>query len=319
MNISLSKITIITLLFIGGCSDRSLFTDPNDPGLGGFYTILSGEISGTLLKSKSPYYVTNNISVGAGITLNIEPGTILFFKANTGLYIKGGIRALGNLELPIIFKGVRDEWKGIHSSDPTDSLIFTFCNIQDVYLPIGSSSKYGAIETTNGNIVIKNCYFYYNYAQNGGALTLFNCNSEISNNIFYRNQSLDYGGAILSQNSSNKIINNTFYRNYCLNFGGAITLIDPVYEEIQNNIFYDNFSYRGDARIHFVSGDSTTIFEQYNFLAPDSLNPLFISSTDFHLQENSSCKDAGNPATEFNDADGSRNDQGAYGGLNGDW
>jgi hypothetical protein len=319
MKFSLSKITIIVLLLFSSCSDRSLFTDPNDPGLGGFYTILSGEISGTLLKSKSPYYVTNNISVGAGTTLTIEAGTILFFKAKTGFFISGGIRAIGNKELPIVFKGVLDEWNGIHSTNPTDSLIFTFCRIQDVYLPIGSSFKYGAIETANANITLKNCYFYYNYAQNGGALALFNCNSAIENNIFYRNQSLDYGGAILSESSSNRIINNTFYRNYCLNFGGAITLIDPVYEEIQNNIFYDNFSYRSDARIHLVSGDSTNIFEQYNFLAPDSLSPSFISSTDFHLQEISPCKDAGNPSPEFNDADGSRNDQGAYGGLGGDW
>jgi len=319
MKFSLSKITIITLLIFSSCSDRSLFTDPNDPGLGGFYTILKGEVSGILLKSKSPYYVTNNISVSVGNQLFIEPGTIIYFKAKTGLHISGGIRAMGKRELPIIFKGVRDEWNGIHSTNPTDSLVFIFCRIQDVYLPIGSSFKYGAIETTDANIVINNCYFYYNYAQNGGALVLFNCNSEITNNVCYRNQSLDYGGAILSESSSTKIINNTFYRNYCLNFGGALTLIDPVYEEIQNNIFYDNFSYRGDARIHLVSGDSINIFEQYNFLAPDSLSPLFISSTDFHLQANSPCKDAGNPSPEFNDADGSRNDQGAYGGPGGDW
>jgi len=61
-----SKILIIVLLFIGGCSDRSLFTDPNDPRLGGVFTTIKGEISGTLLKSKSPYYVSENISVPAG-------------------------------------------------------------------------------------------------------------------------------------------------------------------------------------------------------------------------------------------------------------
>jgi hypothetical protein len=319
MKISLAKILIIALLFIFGCSDRSLFTDPNDPGLGGFYTIISGELSGTLLKSKSPYYVTNNISIDSGKTLSIEAGTIIFFKAKTGLRINGGIRAVGNKVLPIIFKGVRDEWNGIHSTNPTDSLIFIFCRIQDIYLPLSSDFRYGGIEISNANLIIKNCYFYYNYAQYGGALSLLYCNSEITNNIFNENESLDYGGAILSQNSSNKIINNTFYKNFCLNFGGALTVVDPVYEEIQNNIFFDNFSYRGDTRIHLVSGDSANVFEQYNFLDPDSLNPLFISNTNFHLQENSLCKDAGNPAPEFNDWDGSRNDQGAYGGADGNW
>jgi predicted outer membrane repeat protein len=319
MKFTQTKIAIIILLFFSSCSDRSLFTDPNDPGLGGFYTILSGEISGNLTKSKSPYYVTNTISIRSGLTVSIEAGTIIFFKANTGLNIDGGIRAIGNKEYPIVFKSVRDEWEGIHSANPSDSLIFIFCRIQDVYLPIGSQFKYGAIETKNANVFIKNCYFYYNYAQNGGALTLFDCNSEITNNVFYLNECLDYGGAILSKNSSNKIINNTFCRNFCLNFGGAIAVVDPDYEEIQNNIFFKNFSYLGDARIHFVSGDSTNVSEQYNFLDPDSLNPLFISSTDLHLQENSPCKDAGNPSPELNDADGSRNDQGAYGGPFGEW
>ena len=319
MKFSLSKITIIILLFLSSCSDRSLFTDPNDPGLGGNYTIISGEISGTLLKSKSPYYVTNNISIDSGKILSIESGSIIFFKAKRGFYINGGIRAIGNKELPIIFKGVNEEWDGIHSTNPTDSLIFIFCRIQDIYLPLSSDFRYGGIEISNANIIIKNCYFYYNYAQYGGALSLLYCNSEITNNIFNENESLDYGGAILSQNSSNKIINNTFYKNSCFNFGGALTVVDPVYEEIQNNIFFDNFSYRGDKRIHLVSGDSTNVFEQYNFLGPDSLNLYFTSPTDFHLLENSPCKDAGNPAPEFNDWDGSRNDQGAYGGPDGNW
>jgi hypothetical protein len=287
--------------------------------LGGIYTIISGKISGTLLKSKSPYYVTNNISIDSGKILSIEAGSIIFFKAKRGFYINGGLRAIGNKELPIIFKGVNEEWDGIHSSNPTDSLIFNFCRIQDIYLPLSSDFRYGGIEISNANIVIKNCFFYYNYAQYGGALSLLYCNSEIINNIFQENESLDYGGAILSQNSSNKIINNTFYKNFCLNFGGAITVVDPVYEEIQNNIFYKNFSYRGDTRIHLVSGDSTNVFEQYNFLGPDSLNLYFTSPTNFHLQENSPCKDVGNPSPEFNDVDGSRNDQGAYGGPDGDW
>jgi len=313
------KIMIIILLFFSSCSDRSLFTDPTDPGLGGIFTILGGELSGTLFKSKSPYYVTNSISISNGKILTIEAGTIIFFKANTGFYISGGIRAIGNKDQPILFEGVSEVWDGIHSTNPTDTLIFIHCGIQDVYLPVGSQFKYGAIETRNANLTVKNCYFYYNYAQYGGALSLLYCNAEITNNIFYFNESLDYGGAILSQNSSNRIINNTFYKNFCLNFGGAITIVDPIYEEIQNNIFFDNFSYRGDTRIHMVSGDSTNIFEQYNFLAPDSLNPLFISSIDFHLQENSPCKDAGNPSPEFNDSDGSRCDQGAYGGPFGDW
>lgn len=288
-----SKIAIIILVLLNSCSERSLFTDPTDPGLGGVFTVIKGELSEPLLKSKSPYYVSADISVTAGTTLTIEPGTLIFFKSDAGLYISGGIRAIGSKESRIVFEGFGTAWKGVHSENPTDSLIFIFCDIKEAYLPIGSDSKFGAIETSYANVVVKNCYFNYNYSQYGGGITLLYCNSEIINNIFFDNE--------------------------CLDYGGAITVVDPVYEEIQNNIFYKNFSYRGDTRIHFVSGDSIKIFEQYNFLDPDSLDPFFISETDYHLQENSPCKDAGNPTPEFNDWDGSRNDQGAYGGPKGNW
>jgi hypothetical protein len=320
MKLYVLKIIIILLVIIDGCADRSLFTEPGiDPGLGGIYTKISGEISGTLLKNKSPYLVTNNITVKESTILNIEAGTQIFFKEKTSLYIDGGLRALGTKEYPIVFRAFEFGWEGIHSYDPTDSLIFLFCSIEEVYLPQDNPLKYGAIETTNTNLQIKNCYFVDNYTQFGGALALFASSSEITNNIFYRNESVVYGGAILSQNSSNNIINNTFYKNYCLNFGGGLVLVDPVSEEIQNNIFFDNFSYLGDPRIELVSGDSTNVFEQYNFLAFGDMNPLFKSATDFHLQENSPCKNAGNPEPEFNDSDGSRNDHGAYGGASGDW
>jgi hypothetical protein len=314
------NIIILLMISLDGCADRSLFTEPViDPGVGGIYTEIGGEITGTLSKSDSPFLVTDNISVNTGTILTIEPGVVIFFRNQTGLYIQGGIKASGTKENRIRFQAFDEGWDGIHATDPTDSLIFNFCRVIDVYLPIASSLTFGAIDCENAKLIVRNCYFNYNYSNAGGGLALYNCNSEIINNIFDANDVLYYGGAILSQNSSNKIINNTFYDNYSSSYGGAIVLVDPVYEEIQNNIFFDNFSYSGDRRILLFSGDSANVFEQYNYMDPDSLNPLFISTTDFHLQQNSPCKDAGNPAPEFDDADGSRNDQGAYGGPGGNW
>ena len=104
-----------------------------------------------------------------------------------------------------------------------------------------------------------------------------------------------------------------------MNYGGGIVIIDPVNEEIQNNIFFDNRSYLGDPRIQIISGDSANVIEQYNFLAFDEMDPLFISPTDFHLSNESPCIDEGNPEPEYNDINGSRNDQGAYGGPYGNW
>jgi hypothetical protein len=43
------------------------------------------------------------------------------------------------------------------------------------------------------------------------------------------------------------------------------------------------------------------------------------SDDDVHLDAAGACVDAGNPSAAFNDADGTANDMGAYGGPYGDW
>jgi len=48
-------------------------------------------------------------------------------------------------------------------------------------------------------------------------------------------------------------------------------------------------------------------------------DPMFIGSSDYHLQNGSPCIDTGNPSATYNDSDGSRNDMGAFGGPIGNW
>jgi len=317
---SASKVIFSALLFFYGCADRDLFTGPNiDPGLGGSYTKISGTVSGILKKSNSPFLADEDLIVEANDVLTIEPGTLIYFKDGLSLHVSGEIEAIGTREFPITFTAFLNDWEGIHIDTPSGESKFNFCIIEKVYLDHDNPIKYGSISILSANVEIKNCVFQNNYTQFGGALAIESGNVLITNSVFYKNESVVYGGAILSDRSSNKIINNTFYKNYCLNYGGGIVLIDPVNEEIQNNILFDNRSYLGDPRIEIVSGDSANVIEQFNFLAFDEMDPLFVSSTDFHLSEDSPCIDNGNPAPEYNDFNGSRNDQGAYGGPNGDW
>ena len=49
------------------------------------------------------------------------------------------------------------------------------------------------------------------------------------------------------------------------------------------------------------------------------MDPIFWDDIYLTLYFTSPCRDAGNPDPVFNDYNGSRNDQGAYGGPLGDW
>jgi len=177
----------------------------------------------------------------------------------------------------------------------------------------------GAIEINNSNVVVENCTFKINSCIYGGGLFILNSGAVIKNNIFKDNDAEIYGGAMFLQNSETVIINNTIYRNTCFNYGGGIVLRDPLSTEIQNNIFFNNLSFTGDNRISIVAGDTSNVSKQYNYLAFGPMNPLFISNDNLHLSSDSPCINNGNPSSEYNDVNGTINDQGAYGGPLGDW
>src|SRR3990172_6639446 len=53
--------------------------------------------------------VTGNVTVAAGITLTIEPGTIVKFNSGTNLDINGVLDAVGNSSGKIVFTSYRDD------------------------------------------------------------------------------------------------------------------------------------------------------------------------------------------------------------------
>ena len=164
-----------------------------------------------------------------------------------------------------------------------------------------------------------NCIFRNNYSLQGDGLALINSTANIFNNIFIDNQSIAFGGAVLSFNSHTKIINNTFYNNHSLNHGGGLVLYNSKNDSVQNNIFFMNSGKMGDPRISTEYSDSSNYYLDYNLLSISSPFPGFISEVDLRLALGSICIDNGNPAEEYYDYNGSRNDQGAYGGPDGNW
>jgi hypothetical protein len=76
-------------------------------------TYVSGSVSGHWTIAGSPYIVTGDIIINPGSTLIIDPGVVVKFSLNTGLYVRqGDIKALGTAEQPIYFTSIDDNSVG---------------------------------------------------------------------------------------------------------------------------------------------------------------------------------------------------------------
>lgn len=75
---------------------------------------------------QSPYTVTCDVRVGAGVTLEIEPGVEVRFEAGTALEVSGTMLALGTESQPVVLIAAGPEpnpgdWAGILLENTTDS------------------------------------------------------------------------------------------------------------------------------------------------------------------------------------------------------
>lgn len=308
----------LAAVFFNACVERDFFIDDGaGPPVTGLFTEINGPISGTLLKRNSPYLIKTELRIDSATTLTIEPGVELYFEEGSFLLVNGELKAIGNMFYYIYFLPYRESWSGIKILNSDSKSYFQFCS----FFKINSSTTdlVGSIQILNSGVDFKNCYFESNNAYSGGAIGVINSTIDIRNVIFNLNQVSNSGGAIFSQNSNITLINNVFNKNKSMNPGGAVTIQLPGRTEIQNNIFYRNTANERLSHLQYLSSDSTNYIEQYNYIALENMDPYFISEFNFKLIYASPCKNAGNPDPVFNDIDGTRNDQGAYGGPYGYW
>ena len=321
MKLSLLFILFISMTIIYSCRENNKFTDVTNPSIGGNYTILKGNISGTLALENSPFLVMEDIHILNGETVVINPGVTLFFDEDKKLKVEGAIIAIGTSQEPITFTSYSQFWLGITIINSNDTSKFKFCIVQNVYKEIDDTMNSGAIEIDNANLIFENSVVKINSSVYGGGLSLAYSTGILKNNIFRENDAEVYGGAMMLQHSTAVIINNTIYNNSSFNYGGGIAILDPVSIELQNNIFYRNFSFsgEGDPNISIISGDSSSVRNNYNYLTIGTMDPKFISYENLHLSLQSPCIDNGNPDTIYDDFNNTRNDQGAFGGPGGNW
>lgn len=177
-------------------SDSILFTLPN--GMmqkvlliadGQNITVLKGKVISkeTTLTADRPYVIYDSIRIDSGITLNIQPGTTLYFHDKADMKIHGTLNALGTLEQPITFRGDRldnllptipydntaAQWGGIHIYPESENNMLDFCDIHggNYGIKVDATTKEKSLTLTNSivNNVAGNC------------LELVYCGAEIGN------------------------------------------------------------------------------------------------------------------------------------------
>lgn len=178
------------------------------------------------------------------------------------------------------------------------------------------------------DVTIDSCVFISNTATSGASIYVRTAtNVMISRCVSWHNSAGAYGGFMYACNHSPNltILNNTIVSNTSSLRAAGITLWDCPSADIRNNIVAYNqgacgvfVAYTADPSLEYNDVYANPFGNYSGVLAGTgsiSADPLLADTaqTDFRLLSGSPCLDAGDPAPQYNDADGSRNDIGALG------
>jgi hypothetical protein len=189
-------------------------------------TNVSGNITTntTWTKAASPYIISSNILISSGVTLTLQPGTIVKFNENYGFTINGELISNGNSSDSVYFisNSPSKNWKGITF---TSSSISSNVDVLDNYISgsiisytsiSSASSINGAIYTVNNSLLVKNSSIFNNTA-NG---INFSYDGSFSfNKIIVKDSKIvaNIGNGIsfdgYRMNGTFKVINNTISNN----------------------------------------------------------------------------------------------------------
>lgn len=240
------------------------------------------------------YIVSRSLAIPQGVTLTIEPGTILKFKQGTGISSAGSISAVGTSENPIIFTSSENglvSFEGIKfdNSDHTFKYMIVENLSCDYMFSISSYST--GIKPTISDCVIRNCdYSYLLHSYHGFSIDKCNvydngkqrygtfCQNlsgethPNSTNCSIVNNKSSYGLSVPSENSN--IMNNRYGSNIC----------NLYYYDSSPNVIRttDYFGSQRDDIIHEGIFDINNPSKQVGFGMVDITDALRRPSTEAH-------------------------------------
>jgi parallel beta-helix repeat protein len=279
-NLFLSTIIALTVV-LSGCYN---FEDTTGPTVN--YTPISGQISGVLELTDSPYSITASSTVPAGSSLIVEPGVEVCFDGFYTLTIEGTLIAESTPDNFIVFNSTvtnrvrpRGNWQGLVFTNPSEVSVLNYCIVRDAALYVdGEEEVQGAIHCDGSSPVIRKCLLVGNgynaiFADNGSTPYIDGCT--ITGNA-YSGLKCDNGSNPILRNSI--IVTNDDYGVFA-NLGSASA---PILEYCD---IWDNFTTD-------VFGVDTTGFPGLLSINPEMVLP---DSGDYHLMSHSPCIDAGDP------------------------
>ncbi len=189
---------------------------------------------------------------------------------------------------------------------------------------------FGVSISESNNVILKNNLIIHNcaYLDGGGGCGVKILSSEnvsIINNTISHNDGENgaiYGsGWGLLVDSSSCTIKNNIISNNDFKWGAAwpgvygcgIESVNGSILDISYNNVFDNSDDYGNVN-NYENTDTGENDISKDPLFTNDVTPYPFEHGDYHLQESSPCIDAGDPAPEYNDQDGTRNDIGAFGG-----
>jgi cysteine-rich repeat protein len=292
----------------------------------------------SLTASGGPYTAAGDLTVPDGVTLTLEPGVTLSFTASSDimkagvassseLIVRGTLVADGTPQSPITFKSTQAStgtWTGIEldttaASTVLDNVVIQhpvyginyrstgsgnvmtriavqFAQTYGVYLRAGSPS-FNALSVVSGSS-------YAVWIAESASPTLTNC-------VLRNNSS---GGVYITHNTTGRsvaVMNCTINANGSYGMYSGASAANAASITVTNSIITNHSYgvYRGDSATWSVTYSDVWNNTSNNYVSVTagtgtlSANPLYVSTTDLHLQATSVAIDAGTTGPS-NDHDG---------------